>query len=83
MPAEQLAHPDEPVFVWYVPATQSVHDDTDPNESLPVPQLVQADAEAAEYLPSGQAAVTAVSPVEAQNDPASHAVHELCPVDAT
>ena len=74
--------PTDPVFGWYRPATQSVQLDTAPAEILPASQLVHAVADAAEYLPKGHAVITE-RPAVPQNDPAVHAVHELCPADAS
>jgi len=43
---------------------------------------VQIDADAAEYWPAGQTAVTADRPVVAQYDPAVHVAQEVDPVEA-
>ena len=41
---------------------------------------MQTDADAAEYCPMGQVAVTADSPIVAQYDPAEHAIAAVRPV---
>ncbi len=50
-PPPQSMQDDQPVFSWYLPAAQSVQLETAPAEIFPASQLVQADADAAEYSP--------------------------------
>ena len=50
-PPAQSMQDDWPVFSWYLPAAQSMQLETAPAEIFPASQLVQADADAAEYSP--------------------------------
>jgi hypothetical protein len=63
-----------------VPAPQLVQVDADAAEYVATRQDEHADEDDAEYVPAAQTPVTAERPVVAQYDPPGHAVHALEPV---
>ena len=73
LPAGQRSHTAPPVELWYEPAAQGVW--TPFLQKLPIPQLVQLEADPREYVPSGQ--MEAMEAPETQYEPAGQGVQVL------
>jgi len=83
VPETQLVHAEVPVDSAYAPAVQLRHDSalSEPT-NRPTAQLVQADADAPEYLPAEQAehAIGATAPAVPSSVPAGHPTQAIEPV---
>ncbi len=81
-PDGQDVHAVAPVFAWSVPAPQLVQADAEEAEYVPTRHAEHSVDEEIAYSPATHTPVTADWPEVAQYDPAGHEVHPVDSVEA-
>ena len=82
VPDGQDVHAVAPVLAWNVPAAQLVQADAEEAEYVPTRHAEHSVDEVAAYLPALHTSMTTERPVVAQKLPVGHGVHAVDPVEA-